>query len=446
MTAVMRNDAASGEAARRGRPRSSIPDAGSRPAIAPVLAAAADALRAAIAGVDREELRIEAEVLLAHAMRLGRSALLAHLRDPLDDAAAARFEALLARRVAREPLAYITGSREFYGIAIECAPGALIPRPETEMLVELALARCASVAGAVCVADAGTGCGAIAVAVALNAPDADVAAIDRSSAARAIAQRNIERHHVGDRVALAEGDLLEGQGRFDVVVANLPYVSEAGWRALPPEIREHEPCEALVAGEHGIEIIERMLSRASEHLEPGGLLALEIGATQGEALLAIARRRFPDAEVYVMKDLAGLDRVLVVRTQGGCVDEKSLREAVEAQARARISGDEVTFASCMTPQALLAFNRNVRACALARRPWKMEIIAVSVEGATATSSVRYFGGGSALVRSTWERRGDHWTVVSAEIPVEEIRVPWYRRILGAHAGAREARIERRDLG
>jgi release factor glutamine methyltransferase len=273
------------------------------------------ALKLAAAG--SEDARLEAEVLLAHALRIDRTHLLAELQATVSPEALALTEAMLTRRLAHEPLAYIVGYREFYGVEIICGPGALIPRPETEMLVELALAEITRRGETLRIADVGSGSGAIAVAVCLCAPTVSVVAIERSALARSVARTNIDRHHVESRIELRSGDLLEGLGVFDVIVANLPYVSELERQALPPEIREHEPREALVGGPAGTEVIERLLVQVPEHLAPGGVLACEVGAAQGDRLAAEAGRRFPDARACVKKDLAGHDRMLEVRRQGG---------------------------------------------------------------------------------------------------------------------------------
>lgn len=262
-----------------------------------------------------DDARLEADVLLAHVLRTDRAHLLARLDDAVGDDARATFDALLARRVAHEPLAYIVGHREFYGIEFLCGPGVLIPRPETEMLVEMALDE---VRGRIAmrIGDVGTGSGAIAVAIAADAPAVRVTAIDASQAALAMARRNVERAGVETRVDLRAGDLLGGQGVFDVIVANLPYVSATEWGLLQPEIREYEPREALVAGPAGTEAIARLLEAAPAHLAPGAILAVEMGATQGPYLLAVARQCFREGQACVKKDLAGLDRVLVVRMGG----------------------------------------------------------------------------------------------------------------------------------
>ena len=309
-------------------------------------ALAATARRLETAGID--DAHLEAEVLLAHTLGIDRAHLLARLSDPLEDAAGGAFEALVARRLHHEPLAYVTGVREFFGLEFSCGPEALIPRQETELLVEVALAEISRRRPGVGVVDVGTGGGggtgadagntpgalaeiagrrpgggvgvvgtgggAIAVAIAVNAPGTPVTAVDASTGALALARRNAERHGVAQQIALCRGDLLEGLGAFEVIVANLPYVSARDWDGLAPELRLWEPRDALVGGERGTEIVERLLDRAHGHLAMGGMLAAEIGDTQGAALQAYAHARFPEAEIHVRTDLAGHDRALVVRT------------------------------------------------------------------------------------------------------------------------------------
>jgi release factor glutamine methyltransferase len=184
------------------------------------------------------------------------------------------------------------------------------------MLVEIALAEVRA-RGNRHIADVGTGTGAIAIAVALNARAVQVDAIDSSEAALAIARRNVEAHGIGERVKLRGGDLLAGAGRYGVVVANLPYVPDARWAELAPELRDYEPREALTVGPRGTEVIERLLAQAPAHLADGGLLALEIDETQARHLLCVATAAFGgDARVQVHRDLAGRDRVLTVRARG----------------------------------------------------------------------------------------------------------------------------------
>ena len=266
------------------------------------------------AAIDDAEL--EADVLLRHAMGLGadRAHLIASMHDAAPPGLGERYGELLRRRASHEPTAYITGQREFYGLEFACSPAALIPRPETELLVELAVAWLAERAiERPLIIDAGTGSGALAVALAVACPSARVVALDVSGAALRLARQNAARHGVAVRIDLVRCDLIGPiRGRADLIVANLPYVAETDWPALAPEITEHEPKRALTGGAKGTEIIERLLREARPALADRSLLLCECGDTQGERLTAAARRAYPDARVAIHKDLAGLDRVLQV--------------------------------------------------------------------------------------------------------------------------------------
>ena len=279
-----------------------------------------EALRAAqadLAAAGIEDAWLEAEVLLRHALRLDRAQLLSRLQDALPPAQHASFQSLLRRRLAHEPTAYIIGRREFYGLELETTPAALIPRPETELLVDEvlnALAARGKGQEPCLIADVGTGNGAVAVALAAHLPAATVHAVDTSKEALALAQRNAERHGVAGRIRFHQGDLLDPLPEaVDAVAANLPYVKSADWEALPPEIRRHEPRVALDGGPTGLREVERLLRQAPGHLRPGGSLVVEIGWDQGERAGTIARECLAGAVVTVKQDLAGLDRVLVVR-------------------------------------------------------------------------------------------------------------------------------------
>jgi release factor glutamine methyltransferase len=271
---------------------------------------------AALAAASSEEAALEAELLLAHALGTDRTHLYQRLPDELPPDATAAFDALLRRRLAHEPTAYIVGHREFYGLEFDVTPAAIIPRPETETLVELVLdfvrERRLS---APTIADIGVGCGAIAVALAVSLPEAAVIAVDVSPDALALARRNAERHSVAGRIDFREGDLLSPlDAHADAIAANLPYVRRGDLEASPPEVREHEPRQGLDGGPDGLRLIERLLRDAPAYLKPGGALFAEIGEEQGEAALSLARACFPQARVEVARDLSALDRVLVVRT------------------------------------------------------------------------------------------------------------------------------------
>ncbi len=257
-------------------------------------------------------------MLLRHALSLSREALFARLQEPMSVKRRAAYSKLLLRRVAHEPTAYIVGHKEFYGLELACTPAALMPRPETELLVELALDWVkgqGSRAKSKWIADVGTGNGAIAVAIAVHGPEARIVAIDTSRPAMALARRNAEAHAVAGRIAFVQGYLLGPlRGRCDVIVANLPYVPTRLYEKLPPEIREHEPERALHAGRRGTALIEALLAQSPTLLRPGGMLLAEHAWNQARRLREAAQTEFPDARIETKRDLAGLERVLVVET------------------------------------------------------------------------------------------------------------------------------------
>lgn len=259
---------------------------------------------------------LEADVLLRHALGMDddRAHFLARLREPVDTAAVARFDELVRRRLAHEPTAYLLGFREFFGLKLACSPEALIPRPETELLVEIALDWLARrMLAAPLIVDVGTGNGALAIALAVHCPAAKVVALDTSGGALLLAGSNAVSHGVNARLQLVRGDLLGPlRAPADLIVANLPYVSEPDWEALAPEIRAHEPRSALVGGRAGTETIARLLAQAPAHLAPRSLLLCECGDLQADALRIEAVRAFPNAWIEVRQDLAGLDRVLQI--------------------------------------------------------------------------------------------------------------------------------------
>jgi len=256
--------------------------------------------------------RLDAEILLAHALGITRGQLHAHPQGQLSSVELASYRQLIERRARRESVAYIVGHKEFYGLDLFVDSRVLIPRPETELLVEKAIeiGQRQSV-----VADIGTGSGAIAISLAVHLPLILVYATDVSPEALEVAARNCRRHGVEDRVHLLQGHLLEPLPEpVDLIVANLPYVSQAELAQLPPEISRYEPREALDGGPDGLDHIRHLLAQAGGHLRPGGVVLLEIGATQGQAVVALAERHFPAARVEIARDYAGLDRVVIART------------------------------------------------------------------------------------------------------------------------------------
>jgi release factor glutamine methyltransferase len=269
-------------------------------AVREALAAASDALAAA--GV--EDARLDAELLLAEATGWDRARLAAEPEAEVDAGAARRFGEMVRRRVRREPVAYILGRKGFRGLELAVDGRALIPRPETELLVEIALELEPRTA-----LDVGTGSGAVALAVADELPGCEVTGTDTSTAALDLARENAERLEIDGRVRFERGTVPEGR-RFELVLANLPYVREDEWESLAPEITGYEPREALVGGADGVEAIASTVPATIAALEPGASLALEVGAGQAgpvaELLLDLGF-----GPVEGRQDLAGIPRVVL---------------------------------------------------------------------------------------------------------------------------------------
>ena len=255
--------------------------------------------------------RVDAEWLLAHALDRPPGWLWAHADDAVEAAARERFETLLSRRAAGEPVAYLTGTQGFWSLDLRVTPATLIPRPETERLVELALARLP--ADAPCrVADLGTGSGAIALAIARERPMAAVVATDASKAALAVAVANAQRNGI-DNTWFRRGDWCEalGRDRFDLIASNPPYIALADPHLDQGDLR-HEPPDALASGSDGLDAIRRIVRDAPAHLAPAGWLLLEHGWDQGQAVRALmAAAGF--VEVRTEPDLEGRDRVTLGR-------------------------------------------------------------------------------------------------------------------------------------
>ena len=258
---------------------------------------------------------LEAEVLLRHVLEYDRARFYASLQDTIGVEDLERVQELTRRRIAREPLAYIIGHREFYGLDFLVSPGVLIPRQETEMLVEGALGFANNWQSEdISIADIGTGSGAIAVAIAANLPGARVFAIDCSAEALAIASRNCQRHRVPDRVTLLLGDLLAPLSQaVDLIVSNPPYIATDLLSGLAPEV-QREPQTALDGGEDGLEIIRRLFKQSTSKLKEGGQLVVEISPEQLSSVKSIAQENFPQASITHINDLLRLPRCVIVAT------------------------------------------------------------------------------------------------------------------------------------
>lgn len=262
--------------------------------------------------------RLDAELLMAAAFNTGRSNVIAGAVE-ISSEGLTRFGELIARRAAREPLAYILGRKEFFSIEFEVTPAVLIPRPETEILVGAALEAAARRPDCA-VLDLGTGSGAIALALAANEPRIRIVATDVSREALEIARRNAVRLGLGDRIEFRLGDCWAAVGGlddpaadlFDLVVSNPPYIEDRELDGLEPEVARFEPRLALEGGIDGLDFYRRICARIGEYLKPGGELMVEVGAGQAERVEALCRS-VGCAETILIKDLAGWPRVVVAR-------------------------------------------------------------------------------------------------------------------------------------
>jgi release factor glutamine methyltransferase len=257
--------------------------------------------------------QLDARLLLEHVIGRDHAYLVAHDEEPLPDEASAAYRRLIERAAAHEPIPYLTGRAPFFDMELAVSPAVLIPRPETEQMVELAV-RWARRLGVIRALDVGAGSGCIAVSLARMLPEARVAAVDISAEALAVAATNVKRHAPG-RVALVRGDLLQPFAPgFDLILANLPYIAEGEWTGLPVGVKSYEPALALRGGLNGLDVIRRLLPQAARRLRSSGMALLEIGWQRGEAAAALARDAFPEAQVTVRPDFAGNDRIVVIQT------------------------------------------------------------------------------------------------------------------------------------
>lgn len=262
--------------------------------------------------------RLDAEVLLGHALGRDRAWILIHMQDQLDDQGRRIFERDIARRSVREPLQYITGTQEFWGLPFNVTPAVLIPRPETELVVETAI-KAADRKATPVIIDLCTGSGCIAISLAKELLHARIFATERSDAALDIARQNARQNSVADRVRFLAGDLfgpleeMDLRTNIDIIVANPPYIRSDELPTLQTEVRDFEPEMALIAGKEGTEIAERIILQSPEYLKPGGSLVMEMGIGQADVLREIIDETGKYGPIEVLKDLAGIERVIVAQ-------------------------------------------------------------------------------------------------------------------------------------
>lgn len=263
---------------------------------------------------DAHDAYFEAEAILAHILQTSRAYLYSHPEQRLTQKQRNSFQELVERRLSQEPLAYILGSQEFYNIRFYVDHRVLIPRPETELLVEEALEVASDYArrvNPVLIADIGTGCGAIAISIALNLPQARIYASDVSAGALEVARLNCYQHQVNSQLILLQGNLLEPLPEpVHLIVANLPYVKNMELEKLSAEVKDFEPQLALDGGQDGLTKIHQLLEQLDGKLLPGGCLLLEIGQGQTVPVTSGINRHFPEAKIELLPDLNAIDRVV----------------------------------------------------------------------------------------------------------------------------------------
>ena len=266
------------------------------------------------AGITPIESDLDARLLAQHVLGWTTERFLIDAREQAPEGFTPRYDALVARRVTREPLAYIVGVREFWGLELEVTPDVLIPRPATELIVEAIQELFPDRAVPLTIADVCTGCGCVAVAIAHERPSAIVRATDISRPALVVARRNATRHGVADRITFTHGDLLDGvTGAFDAIVANPPYVIDRSKPALQPEVRDHEPPVALFGGIDGLSLVARLIAEAPARLRAGGYLIFEFGLGQDVEVETLLAASGTLQLVELKRDLQGIARTAVAR-------------------------------------------------------------------------------------------------------------------------------------
>jgi release factor glutamine methyltransferase len=267
----------------------------------------------AIAGIPSA--RLDAEILLSFCLGCERLDFFKNPAVPVDEKALISFQKLAARRLAWEPVAYITGCKEFWCFVLEVNNSVLIPRPDTEVLVEEALDVCKQMVSAeIKILDIGTGSGAIALALAYEIPLARLTATDISAAALAIAGKNAHNLDLDSQIEFLQGNLFEPvDDFFDIIVSNPPYIADEEYNKLPVGVKDYEPREALLAGAQGMDFYRKIVAQALGHLKDNGWLVLEIGATQGEQISRIFEASGQYGDISIRNDYAGLPRVIKAR-------------------------------------------------------------------------------------------------------------------------------------
>ncbi len=269
--------------------------------------------RLVAAGIDERDVALDAEVLARHVLGWDRARYFSRVRNPVPPSFDERFDPLVVRRCRREPVAQITGWREFWGLDIAVTPDVLVPRPESELLVETALALLVDRAASWDIADVGTGSGCLAVALARELQCARVTATDLSPAALAVALGNATRHGVSDRVSFHDARGLDGRpGPYDLIVSNPPYIPEPEMARLSPEIARYEPASALCGGPDGLDPARELIPAAALRLRAGGWLVMEMGAGQDAAVTELVARQPELSLLEIRKDLQGIPRAAVI--------------------------------------------------------------------------------------------------------------------------------------
>lgn len=273
--------------------------------------------RLAAAGIAGDEAGLDAVLLARHVLGWDAATWIARETEPVPPGFLEPYRALVARRARREPMGYLLGRVEFWGLELEVSPAVLIPRPESEIIVEAAVG-VARRLSAPLIVDVGTGSGCLAVALASALPTARILAVDVSEPALAVARANAARHRLDRRIAFVRGDLLDPlRVEADIIVSNPPYVPKADRPHLQPEVRGYEPPEALFADEDGLAVIRRLVAGAESHVRPGGWLIFELGVGQQPAVRALLERSGRWRHIDIRPDLQGIPRTAIAQRQTG---------------------------------------------------------------------------------------------------------------------------------